>query len=83
MRKKTKILFLITVFSLSVFFVQTTRAAVIQKANSFLGLSFSLVGYWTFDGGDMTATTARDRSGNGNTGTLSGTTERPAKSVRG
>ena len=83
MRKKTKILFLITVFSLSVFFVQTTRAAVIQKANSFLGLSFSLVGYWTFDGGDMTATTARDRSGNGNTGTLSGTTRAAGKIGQG
>ncbi|MFA4830784.1 MAG: LamG domain-containing protein [Patescibacteria group bacterium] len=30
----------------------------------------SLVGYWSFDGKDMGATTATDLSGNGNTGTL-------------
>jgi hypothetical protein len=32
-----------------------------------------LVGYWTFDGKNMTSTTARDLSGNNNTGTLVGT----------
>ena len=33
-------------------------------------ISNGLVGHWTFDGVDMTASTAYDRSGNGNTGTL-------------
>src|SRR3989338_8887897 len=39
------------------------------------GLSCGLVGYWTFDGTDTpwtsaTAATTKDKSGNGNTGTL-------------
>jgi Concanavalin A-like lectin/glucanases superfamily len=33
-------------------------------------LTSGLVGHWTFDGPDLTATTASDRSGNGNNGTL-------------
>lgn len=33
-------------------------------------LDDGLVGHWTFDGADMTSTTALDKSGNGNTGTL-------------
>lgn len=33
-------------------------------------LTSGLVGYWTFDGADTTSTTATDRSGNSNTGTL-------------
>jgi len=33
-----------------------------------------IVGLWSFDGPDMSGTTAYDRSGQGNTGTLSGTT---------
>jgi hypothetical protein len=37
-------------------------------------LTNGLVGYWTFDGKDTTATTATDRSGNGNTGTITGAT---------
>lgn len=39
-----------------------------------------LVGWWTFDGKDMTATAALDRSGSGNVGTLtSGPTKRLGK----
>lgn len=33
-------------------------------------LTSGLVGYWTFDGADVSGTTATDRSGNSNTGTL-------------
>ncbi len=33
-------------------------------------LTSGLVGYWTFDGADTSSTTATDRSGNSNTGTL-------------
>jgi len=33
-------------------------------------LTNGLVGWWTFDGGDMTSTVAFDKSGGGNTGTL-------------
>jgi uncharacterized protein (TIGR02145 family) len=33
-------------------------------------LENGLVGHWTFDGGDITSTTAIDRSGQGNNGTL-------------
>lgn len=35
-------------------------------------LTSGLVGYWTFDGADTTSTTATDRSGSSNTGTLTG-----------
>ena len=33
-------------------------------------LTNGLIGYWTFDGADVSGTSATDRSGNGNTGTL-------------
>ncbi len=35
----------------------------------------SLVGHWTFDGPDIQGTTAIDRSGKGNNGTITGTTK--------
>lgn len=47
---------------------QTARAAVLSRAPNNLGL----VGYWAMD--ENSGTKANDSSGNGNTGTLSGTT---------
>jgi len=38
-------------------------------------VSSGLMGYWTFDGMDMNATTAKDKSGNGNNGTRNGATK--------
>jgi hypothetical protein len=45
----------------------------INKPNN-TGLTNGLVGYWSFDGKDMDATRAIDRSGQTNHGTLTGTT---------
>lgn len=42
------------------------------------GTDTGLIGYWSFNGQDMTGTTARDRSGAGNTGTL---TNSPTKVI--
>ena len=45
------------------------------KANTnSTGISDGLIGHWTFDGKNMTSTTAIDSSGNGNTGTLTNMT---------
>jgi hypothetical protein len=45
---------------------------VIATSSCSTGLSCGLVGYWTFDGKDTPNGTVRDKSGNGNNGTLSG-----------
>jgi hypothetical protein len=44
-------------------------SATIAHSNT-VPLSSGLVGYWTFDGGTISGTTARDSSGQGNNGTL-------------
>src|SRR3990167_11553757 len=54
---------------------QAASPQVIGTTTCSTGLSCGLVGYWTFDGKDTpwtsaTAATALDKSGNGNTGTL-------------
>lgn len=48
-------------------------AGVIFRTPTSLGLTSGLVGHWTFDGADIYGTSARDKSGNGNHGTISGT----------
>ena len=55
--------------------IPSVRAAVISAPPYVLNLSNGLVAYWTFDGKDTpwtssTAATTLDKSGNGNTGTL-------------
>jgi hypothetical protein len=51
------------------FFISTpVEAAVIIQRPLFVGLSNGLVGYWSFDGGDMGTTSAYDLSGNDNIG---------------
>jgi len=47
------------------------------------GMDTSLKGYWSFNGTDMSGTTAYDRSGSSNTGTLSGATKVPGKIGQG
>jgi len=56
-------------FSLS----NQASAATIAKPSNFLTVNQGLVGYWTFDGPDM-LTNVRDRSGQGNHGSLVGQT---------
>lgn len=56
---------------LIVFSALPAYAAVTFGSNSTVRLSNGLVGYWTFDGSKMTATTAGDSSGSSRTGVLS------------
>jgi hypothetical protein len=56
------------------------RSAKINTSNA--GVSNGLVGWWTFDGPDMTNTTSTDRSGNHNDGTIIGSA-RPVSGKRG
>ncbi len=46
------------------------HAGVTEHASKNTTLTDGLVGLWSFDGPDVSGTTASDRSGNGNTGTL-------------
>ena len=46
-------------------------------------LSNGLVGYWTFDGADISGTTALDKSGQGNNGTITGATKKTGKLGQG
>jgi hypothetical protein len=52
-----------------VFFGRAYAGMIIQHPN-YTGLTNGLVGFWSFDGKDMSGTTALDRSGQGNNGTL-------------
>ncbi len=45
---------------------QSSSQTVVQNPSCVSGLTCGLVGYWTFDGGDMAGGVARDRSGNNN-----------------
>ncbi len=49
-------------------------AATPPGTNNSVGINSGLIGYWTFDGKNMTNTTATDLTGNGNTGTLTNMT---------
>jgi hypothetical protein len=59
-------------------FTPSAHAGLIIKLPSSLGLSTGLVGWWTFDGPDISGTTVLDKSGNGNNGTL---TNDPTKAI--
>ncbi len=48
----------------------SARASLIVARPLYIGLDSGLVGYWSFDGPDLAANTAYDRSGNANNGTL-------------
>jgi hypothetical protein len=60
-------------------------AGVILKAPPYIGLNEGLVGYWSFDGPDMSQSTnniwALDRSGNGNHGRLINTATSTARVI--
>ncbi|TXH01136.1 MAG: LamG domain-containing protein, partial [Candidatus Moraniibacteriota bacterium] len=48
------------------------EVAQLYRLTAPTGVDTGLKGYWSFNGQDMSATTAFDRSGSGNTGTLGG-----------
>ena len=55
----------------------------VVNTNATAGLDYGLVGYWPFNGGDIVAGTAFDRSGQNNNGILSGTVPVPVEGLRG
>lgn len=59
------------------FFVlpKSASAATIIGVSSSLGLTSGLVGHWTFDGPDISGTSAIDKSGSDKTGTITGATK--------
>jgi hypothetical protein len=59
----------------------STVAAVTNNNTPKVGINSGLVGYWTFDGKNMTNATATDSSGNSFSGTLVGTTATSSVSV--
>ncbi len=50
-------------------------------SNNRTGINSGLVGHWTFDGKNMTSTTALDISGNNRTGTLTNMTQASSKTI--
>src|SRR3990167_6859417 len=70
-----KLLFFAFSFTFFAFLLpQTANAGFIVKAPPYIGLQEGLVGFWSFDGPDMSQSTnnvwALDRSGNNNNGVL-------------
>ncbi|OGZ43466.1 MAG: hypothetical protein A3C84_01945 [Candidatus Ryanbacteria bacterium RIFCSPHIGHO2_02_FULL_48_12] len=61
------VLFVAVVFSLS---HSVHAGTIVRPSQSFGTLRSGLVGYWSFDAGDVAKNTAYDRSGQGNNGTL-------------
>jgi len=62
------IILIVGVFAGAYWYFQV-RASTLNKSPTG-SLTSGLVGYWTFDGADVSGTSATDRSGNSNTGTL-------------
>src|SRR3989338_11448118 len=58
------------VFAISIFLPKAAEAGFLINRPLYIGLTDGLVGSWTFDGPDMAADTAFDKSGNANNGTL-------------
>jgi len=71
-KKMVRAIFLgITIFSVwGIFGLNGASAGTILQRPLYFGLNQGLVGFWTFDAPDMAGVTAYDRSGQGNTGTL-------------
>jgi hypothetical protein len=59
----------------------TSVAKPQTPATQNIGINSGLVGYWTFDGKNMTNATATDSSGNGNNGTLTNMTATSSKAT--
>ncbi len=58
-----------------------TKTTITPENSNRTGINSGLVGHWTFDGKNMTNTTALDSSGNGRTGTLTNMTGSSSKIV--
>jgi len=66
-----KLSFSILIFTfLIIAFPQNAEASFLINRPLYIGLTNGLVGYWSFNGMDMAATTAFDKSGQNNNGTL-------------
>jgi hypothetical protein len=61
---------MLTTLAAAACWAQPAQASVIVNAPRSLGLTNGLVGWWTFDGKDISGVQAYDRSGNGNRGIL-------------
>ena len=61
---------ILTILGFLTFLPHRAHASVIIQRPLYIGLGSGLVGYWSFDGGDINQTKALDRSGQGNDGTL-------------
>jgi hypothetical protein len=57
------------------------HAGATHQASQTDVLTNGLVGYWPFDGPDISGTTATDRSGQGNNGTLTGANGVPTRAI--
>ncbi|PIR45020.1 MAG: hypothetical protein COV10_01710 [Candidatus Vogelbacteria bacterium CG10_big_fil_rev_8_21_14_0_10_51_16] len=69
--KLKAVLYLLPILVVALFFPKTSSAAIVITTSSVRdGISSGLVGHWTFDGRDCGATYCIDKSGSGNTGTL-------------
>src|SRR5437867_9130954 len=60
-------------------FAQNANAGLILNHPNYLELGNGLVGFWSFDGKDMSGNTAHDRSGQGNN--LSSLQQSPQKTI--
>ncbi len=58
----------------------TPGKSTVSESNN-VGINSGLVGYWTFDGKNMTNATATDSSGNGYHGTLTNMTQASSKTI--
>ncbi len=67
---KLSFLFLIFAFYILLLPLGANAGTIVRPSQSFGTLRSGLVGYWSFDAGDMAKNTAYDRSGQNNTGTL-------------
>jgi hypothetical protein len=62
--------FLFILLASSILASSSAHAGLILNHPTYVGLTDGLVGWWSFDGKDMSGTKALDRSGQGNDGTL-------------
>src|SRR3989338_5345117 len=81
-----KLLFFAFSFTFFAFLLpQTANAGFIVKAPPYIGLQEGLVGFWSFDGPDMSQSTnnvwALDRSGQGNNGQLTNMATSSARKI--
>lgn len=78
---KNKIILIIATIAVAGFSVLYATAGIFKTNRQAVNdLTSGLVGYWTFDGGDISGDTVLDKSGFNNHGALQGTTK-PARTI--